>query len=107
MVLLYEEKKNTQYFLYNDKYYIKVDIVEYNKHHILTIYNYKQKDDQPMILANVVDIMHDNYLIRSFESGKSLTYVQYGENHRLINLEYEKKVKFIDKKVKEFNRKDK
>jgi len=36
-----------------------------------------------------------------------LTYAQYGENNKLINLEYKKDVKFIDKKVKEFKKKDK
>jgi hypothetical protein len=98
-------KENTISYLYNDKFIINVKIVIYNEHHILTVY--RKKEDGLIFLVNVEDVMHDNTLIRSFESGKNLTYAQYGENNRWINLEYYKDVKFIDKKVKELKRKDK
>ena len=62
-------KENTISYLYNDKFIINVKIVIYNEHHVLTIY--RKKEDGLIFLVNVEDVMHDNTLIRSFESGKN------------------------------------
>lgn len=83
---------NILWFDYNNVI-IKVVIVEENNFHILEIYS-KNKEK---VIARVEDLAYDNTFIRGFNISSSPIVVQYDNNFNLINLEFDCKVKYINK----------
>ena len=84
---------NTLLFLYNN-YILKVDIIDLGINHIIEVI--RQKDSK--VIARLEDLMHDNTFIRAFiniDNNEVYLTVQYDFDFNLINLEFEKDVKFI------------
>ena len=95
--VLYKKDGNVFYFIYNNKYYIKLTIINWKLEHEIQVLNFKTFN----LIAEFVDLAHEDGFIREVISGGSSTYLFYNNRFKLLNLEFTPKIKYLTRAPKE------
>ena len=101
---LIKKDNNFFYFIYNNnKYIIKLEILEENINHKIWVFN----NETGWLIAVGEDLSVEDGFIREFTNirGKN-TYVKYDNEFNLINIEFEPKISYLNKIKKDFQHKN-